>query len=167
MDEKLDGFAVMRRNGEIFTVAVDPEDYARVESAGPWYVSSLHRIFYAQRGVRTSTGKHTTEYLHHFILGVKGLDHIDGNGLNNCKANLRRATQSENMQNRHGLGRKNTSGFRGVSFNKQLRKWQANIKLDGRNRYLGLFATAAEASAAASRARAAMMPFSVDARDIE
>ena len=38
--------------------------------------------------------------LHHLLMGCKGIDHIDGNGLNNHRSNLRVATHSQNMQNR-------------------------------------------------------------------
>jgi len=164
MSELLDGFAVMRRDGDIFTVAVDPEDYERVMAAGPWFVGPDGETFYARRNVRSATGRHTTELLHNFILGAKGLDHIDGNGLNNCRANLRPATQSQNGQNLRGLRKGNNSGYRGVSFHKQRGKWQARVQGDGQRGYLGLYADVEDAARAASEYRAKNMPFSADAR---
>ena len=166
MEIVLDGFAVMRRDGSIYTVAVDPEDFDRVEAAGSWYVAPGGRTFYAQRTVRSATGRRTTERLHNFILGAKGIDHVDGNGLNNCKANLRLATLAQNHQNRRGPDSQNISGYRGVSFDKKRGKWQAEVQVEGHRHYLGRYATAAEAGAAASRVRAKIMPFSADAREV-
>jgi hypothetical protein len=79
---------------------------------------------------------------------AKCIDHIDGDPLNNCYANLREATHQQNMSNikKH---RTNTSGFRGVSF--QHNGYLAQIYLNGSSRYLGRFKTAEEASAAYER----------------
>jgi len=160
----LDCFVVMRRNGDIFMVAVDPEDYERVMAAGPWRMQPHRKTCYAFRSIYSSSGRLTSQYLHNFILSTNGIDHIDGNGLNNRKANLRLATNVENNQNRIGLYNTNKSGFRGVSFCKRDGKWQAKIGLNGRNHHIGYFATAVEAGIAASKARSRWMPFSADAR---
>jgi hypothetical protein len=79
------------------------------------------------------------------------VDHQNGDGLNNQKSNLRFVNDSQNQQNRHRLSL-NTSGFRGVTFHKKNNKWQAQIKLNGRNHYLGLYATREEAASAYSKA---------------
>ena len=68
------------------------------------------------------------------------IDHIDGNGLNNDIENLRAANHGQNQHNK-GAQKNNTSGFKGVSWNKKSQKWQAFIKLDGKQRYLGYFDT--------------------------
>lgn len=68
------------------------------------------------------------------------IDHIDGNGLNNDIENLRAANHGQNQRNK-GTQKNNTSGFKGVSWNKKAQKWQAFIKLDGKQRYLGYFDT--------------------------
>ena len=60
------------------------------------------------------------------------VDHIDGDRQNNDVSNLRWATYSENCQNSK-ISTKNTSGSKGVSFNKQMNKWSAQIKIDGKN----------------------------------
>lgn len=66
------------------------------------------------------------------------VDHINGNKLDNSKENLRLATRGEN--NRNVTKRKsNTSGFKGVSWNKGSGKWVANIGYNGKQIYLGLF----------------------------
>jgi hypothetical protein len=74
----------------------------------------------------------------------KELDHI--NRLRDCNAisNLREATRSENGQNKV-LQANNTSGFKGVSWDKRARKWAAQIALNGKNKFLGRFSTPHEA----------------------
>jgi hypothetical protein len=67
------------------------------------------------------------------------IDHIDGNGLNNAISNLRVVTNQENQKNRR-LSDKNKSGMFGVRYISSLRKWKSEIWIDGRNKYLGLFA---------------------------
>ncbi|MBI5119293.1 HNH endonuclease [Candidatus Poribacteria bacterium] len=73
--------------------------------------------------------------LHQVILGCRGVDHIDGDKLNNRKANLRPCNQTQNLANAR-VGR-NTSGLRGVS--RQKNAWVAQISASGKNHYLGRF----------------------------
>jgi len=75
------------------------------------------------------------------------VDHIDGNILNNKVENIRWATKSQNCMNRVKASN-NTSGYKGVCWNKQHQKWMAMIHLNGNNKYLGLYNTAEEASTA-------------------
>lgn len=72
------------------------------------------------------------------------IDHINGNPSDNRWENLREATRKQNMKN---LSRPitNKSGYKGVSWHAIGKKWQAHIKADGVNHYLGLFKTAEEA----------------------
>ena len=77
------------------------------------------------------------------------LDHINGNPSDNRIINLRLADVVENQHNR-GKSKNNTSGFKGVSSRRG--KWQALISINGKNRYLGLFTTCEEASAAYDQA---------------
>lgn len=94
----------------------------------------------------------TTIVMHRLIMGLKHgdarvVDHIDGDRLNNQKANLRIATATENARNINRK-RSNTSGYKGVCWNKDVRKWQSNIRSNGRRIHLGLFTTPEEAYAA-------------------
>ena len=66
------------------------------------------------------------------------IDHIDNDKLNNKVTNLRYATHIENNQNR-SMRKDNTSGIKGVTFIKRYNKWQAQIKINGKNIYLGSF----------------------------
>lgn len=67
---------------------------------------------------------------------------------------LRIATAGENNQNRSGLNRNNTSGYRGVSYSGERQKWTANVGHEGRVKRLGYFSSAAEAARAAEEWRA-------------
>lgn len=78
------------------------------------------------------------------------VDHVDGNGLNNCRSNLRLATQSENMWNRKKGKGQYTSQYKGVSINKSMktRPWMARLKVNGKPIYLGYYASEEEAALA-------------------
>lgn len=66
------------------------------------------------------------------------IDHIDGNGHNNAWSNLRKATRQQNRANSRKSTR-NTSGLKGVYFNKRMKKWHTQIKINGKKRHLGVF----------------------------
>ncbi len=87
--------------------------------------------------------------MHRQIMNApKGIevDHINSNGLDNRRSNLRLANRSENMRNICATSR-NTSGFKGVTWHKAHSKWQAQITLNRKTYYLGLRETPAEAHA--------------------
>lgn len=75
------------------------------------------------------------------------LDHINGNRSDNRVANLREATRAQNNMNARLRG-DNKTGFKGVFFNKQNRRWQARVTKDGRQIHAGCFDTAEQAHAA-------------------
>jgi hypothetical protein len=66
------------------------------------------------------------------------IDHINGIKDDNCFANLRECSNTENQQNT-GNRIDNTSGFKGVGFHKITGKWQACAKVNGKRHHLGLF----------------------------
>jgi HNH endonuclease/AP2 domain len=117
---------------------------------------------------RHAAGRAKKFRLHRVVLELKPgdpeVDHINGNRLDNRRSNLRVASHSENEQNRHGLSANNTSGYRGVTWNKRARKWSARAKLNGHSHFLGYFDTPEEANDAVTVWRAEHMPFSADAR---
>jgi hypothetical protein len=134
--------------------AVIDAAYVHLVDAWDWCARVTPHAVYAQRTDRTGP-KQRKVYLHRVIMGEPDglkIDHIDSDGLNNRRANLREATTSQNNHNQRIRG-DNTSGFKGVSWDKRCGKWRADIRLDGKNRFLGYHATleaAAEAYAAAS-----------------
>jgi len=75
-------------------------------------------------------------------------DHINHKGLDNRKANLRAATIAQNAWNRQ----RKRSGFMGVVWNKQMRKWRVNISHEGTCRHIGYFDDEVEAAKAHDRA---------------
>lgn len=92
-------------------------------------------------------------FLHRYITNTpKGMevDHINGNGLDNRKVNLRICTRAENGRNRK-MSIKNKSGYHGVHFaNTENRKkrWTAMIRFGGKKRYIGRYFTVEEAARA-------------------
>jgi hypothetical protein len=108
--------------------------------------------------------------MHRQILGLEHGDrrqgeHENRNRLDCRRSNLLIATRgcADNSQNKSGL-RNNTSGYRGVTWDKRKRKWVAQAVLAGRHLYLGAHATPELADAAVRTWRAKHMPFSEDAR---
>jgi hypothetical protein len=75
------------------------------------------------------------------------VDHKDGNGLNNRRDNLRQATRTQNAQNSK-MRRSNSSGFKGVCWDKVSESWKAYITIDGKRMHLGLFTRKVDAAKA-------------------
>lgn len=88
------------------------------------------------------------------------IDHIDGDRANNRIANLREATNSENRQNLKQSHQNNKSTLLGVSLNSKKGKFIAQISVNKRIRYLGIFPTAELAHAAYLAAKSQLHPFS-------
>lgn len=85
--------------------------------------------------------------IHHGRWPAGHIDHVNGNPSDNRIENLRECTASQNQANRKKLST-NTSGLRGVTWNRSAKKWQAGIKLHGRSYHLGLYADKNDAHAA-------------------
>ena len=85
-------------------------------------------------------------FITHNELPKQQIDHIDEDKLNNAISNLRSCTQSQNKMNQ-GKYANNTSGFKGVSWHRKGQKWMASVRINGKNKHLGLFTTAESASA--------------------
>jgi hypothetical protein len=116
-----------------------------------WSVNVAPHTQYAWRNAPPNTRIHATIHLHRVIMArILGrelehreyVDHIDGDGLNNSRPNLRIATNGQNQRNR-GMARHNTSGYKGVT--KQGKRWRASIGVNGKNLKLGVFASKEEA----------------------
>ena len=86
------------------------------------------------------------------------LDQIDGARTNDRLVNLREATRAESRQ-KAGPRRNNTSGYRGVTWHRNSRRWRAAIAVDRRSRHLGLFTTPEVAFCAYLAAKARYHPF--------
>ena len=127
---------------------VDDKDFDRV-NAFSWIARRTHNVIYA---VRSDTHRGTT-YLHRFILEPQEdekIDHIDHNGLNCTRGNMRIVSHQANMINRRTS---NETGYRGVYHEKRTDRYCAQIKDLKGNRYsLGTFDTPEEAAHAYNEA---------------
>jgi hypothetical protein len=113
---------------------VDSSDYERVVSSGQWHYARG----YAVKQVKIKD-KYRQILLHRFIMEAKSgeiIDHADGDGLNNCRSNLRICTHSENMRNRR-ISKNNTTGYKGVVFNGS--SWVAQMRHNKETIYLGSY----------------------------
>lgn len=134
----------------LFTL-VDAADFPRL-SQYKWLAARSGRgIFYVQRTVwMPSEKRYRKLHMHRVILGVDAdtmVDHANGDGLDNRRSNLRPATPSQNAANMRRQSR-NTSGYRGVSYQPDRDKWRATIRENGVTRLIGAFSTAEEAAQA-------------------
>lgn len=109
---------------------IDAEDFKRV-SDFRWYARRTRRNYYAVTHLMVGFKKYRKIYLHRFIMeaptGVQ-VDHVNGNGLENQKINLRLCTSAENNRAKRRKIRSATSRFRGVSFETQTQQWKAQIR---------------------------------------
>jgi len=117
---------------------------------------AVGRQYYAVRGIPLPNGKKRLQLLHRVVLGrvlgreltrSESVDHINGDGLDNTRANLRLATASQNGANQD-IRKNNTSGVKGVCWHKHASKWVSHIRINGKQKYLGLFTSLAEAETA-------------------
>lgn len=81
---------------------------------------------------------HRLVFLYHHGYLPEQVDHIDGDKLNNNIANLRAANNSKNMMNR-GMLSNNTSGSKGVFWDKEVSKWRVAVRVDKKLRSFGRF----------------------------
>lgn len=119
---------------------------------GYWKITLDHQGFQAHRLAGAYVHGEWPELL---------LDHINGDRADNRIANLRQATNSENMQNRRGSPSHSSGDLLGVSWHALRGKWRARIRVDGHQRHLGLFETQEAAHAAYLAAKVKLHPFMV------
>ena len=121
---------------------VDDGDFAHV-SRLRWHANKNHRTSYAVCVFREN-GKQREQTMHRFLLNPpKGMevDHINGNGLDNRRANLRLATHSQNICNQK-LRNSNVSGYKGVTWFERYQRWHTQV--DGK--HVGYYDTPEEAA---------------------
>jgi hypothetical protein len=130
-------------------IPVGSSDYAIVDDVD-YLELSRHTwtLLEGHNGKKYALHKHGREilYMHRIVAGTpKGYetDHVNGDGLDNRRCNLRHATASENRANMGKPARPegaiHTSKFKGVTWDKSRGKWQAKIQVNGTHKNLGRF----------------------------
>jgi hypothetical protein len=124
---------------------VDPEDYEELAKY-KWFAKRCDGRFYAARW-----GKNKNVKMHQVIMGTeegKVIDHVNHNGLDNRKANVRFATAQQNGWNQRKQRGNCSSKYKGVHWEKKRKEWRARITFKGRIVHLGRFDTEEEAAMA-------------------
>lgn len=128
-----------------FRILLDDCDF-EIISAHSWRINPQERTNYA-----ITTINNTTVGMHQLILPTHNeilvVDHIDDNGLNNQRINLRLITKAQNNQ-RARVSTANTSGYKGVSYDANRDKYYAYIQHNGKSINLGRWSTAEKAAIA-------------------
>ena len=143
---------------------VDPADYEPL-SRYKWRLCKTKgkNVLYAERSVRRADGKVSRLLMHRQLIRPPDgyvIDHINGSGLDNRRANLRLATAAQNAWNARKRGGR--SGYKGVWLAKDKGLWRAAIVCHGKRKHLGYFRDKQDAAKAYDRAaRAYHGPFAV------
>ena len=122
--------------------AIIDDDDTIVVNKYNWHIKPGRQTVYAETSVWLSKEKRvSTISMHRLILGLRigdkrQVDHVDGNGLNNSKSNLRIASSKQNAHNRPSQNG-SISRYKGVTFHKRIKKWHAYIRVDNKLLHLG------------------------------
>lgn len=131
-------------------VFVDKEDYTKL-SQHTWHYTKHKK---ATSGYAKGYVMGKSVFMHRFIMNAQTgeeVDHKDANGLNNQKQNLRIATRSQNAGNTPKR-RANTSGYKGVFWDKTKKKWLAQLHTKKRSIHLGRYLNKEDAARAYDKA---------------
>ncbi len=129
---------------------VDNEDFEKINQ-WKWQLSSKG---YAHKNKPKLYGKRGKLLLHHIVMKPPSgmvIDHINGNTLDNRKSNLRICTISQNLRNKK-IGKNNTTGYKGIYWNKKNLKWQTNIGVNGKSIHIGVYQNKIDAARAYNKA---------------
>ncbi len=136
---------------------VDDEDYEYLNQF-KWCADKARRTYYAFRNMKVD-GRWVVGTMHQFLIKQpKGMqiDHIDDNGLNNQKSNLRICTNQENHMKtkiqRTAKGILKSSRFKGVSSVSDGDRWRARIHYNGKENFLGRYDSEIDAAIAYNNA---------------
>jgi hypothetical protein len=113
-----------------------------------WYAQKDKNTYYAVRHSPSVNGNHTKLRMHRVLVADDSflqIDHINGDGLDNRRENLRIVTNRQNTQNKHI---NKTSIYSGVSWFKRTNRWVAHIRIGKEIKHLGYFKKELDAYAA-------------------
>lgn len=132
-------------------VALVDDDVYEWASKFKWHARRDESRFYVQRKIKNFLGEWAvTLHLHREIMDAPvdmTVDHINGDGLDCRRENMRLATNTENGCNRRPNAN-NTSGYKGVTLHKQMGRWRARIMVNQKPIHLGFFNDLVEAAQA-------------------
>lgn len=158
-----------RKDGSQLETLIDTSDLQRaMEFQWKWspHWDKHTKSYYVEGKSYEKGGKREYFSLHRWIMQPEKdyeVDHINHDTLDNKRNNLRILPKGTNQQNYEGARKHNkTSGIRGVSWAKNLNKWRASFRIDGKTYHVGLFDNLDEAEMAIKAARAKYMPYSTD-----
>jgi hypothetical protein len=146
------GLVALTRNQ---TAIFDAADLPRVKGRY-WQATKGKNTFYAAAQERSADGRLKKAFLHRVLLDVPDgfvVDHINGDGLDNRRQNLRIVTVAQNNLNSR-VRRDCVSGLKGALYDRRKDRYYSRIKADGRYVWLGYFSTAIEAAEAYAKASA-------------
>ena len=126
-------------------MAIVDDDMFEFLNQWKWSACFQANKVYAHRSIRLPNKKHRTISMHRLIFNAqKGqmIDHIDGNGLNNQKQNLRLCNKAQNLANSKMSGTR--TGLKGVSLSGK--KFSVRIHYNGKTQCLGSFSSPEEAA---------------------
>ena len=129
-------------------ILLDDEDY-EVYSKYKWFLKKHGNTYYARRAVQKNNVR-TVIYMHRDIFSLityngKMVDHMNHNGLDNRRENLRICTAAENSYNRVSTVN-STSKYKGVYWCKGRRRWRARIAFNDKFMHLGYFINETDAA---------------------
>jgi hypothetical protein len=120
-------------------VFVDENDFEWI-SKYKWHIHGGYAAHSKHLGMVDGKQKIKVILMHRLIMGSPEgyeVDHKDRNKLNNTRANLRICTRNQNQMNRDYFSE--TSQYRGVHWCKKDKAWRAQIRVDGKQKYLGQY----------------------------
>lgn len=160
-----------RLTGEIHECLIDTTDLKKLQDFGyTWNAkySTSTKSYYATTTIKTD-GKKKTYLMHRFITDCPDdmhVDHRNHNTLDNRSSQLRIVTRNQNMQNTKSSRANNySSGYRGVSWDKQCSKWLAYLTVNKKRMFLGHYESVEGAKSVVESARSKLMHYSIESEN--
>jgi hypothetical protein len=147
-EDEFGEFCVVPVSGGKYFAKIDPEDYEEISQCR-WYIKKPARKYYSYYAYNRKR-----LLMHRKIMNPPGgiaIDHINGDGLDNRRTNLRIADACQNQWNQRPK-ENGTSKFKGVVRHKEDKKWRVKIRYRGKHIWLGNYDNEIEAARAYDRA---------------